>query len=481
MTTPATSRFLDEQRGLGWDIDSRYSSNRGDLFSSRSFGHTGFTGTSIWIDPDTSTVVVFLSSRVHPDGDGNVTRLRGRVATLAAAAVGIGSSDLGIPSVSVGQRQTLTGLDVLVSDQFAGLVGQSVGLLTNHSGRDRLGRSTIDLLNAAEGVELKTLFSPEHGIRGIRDEAVSDSRHSATGLPIYSLYGRTRRPTEEMLEGLETVVVDLQDVGTRFYTYATTMAYMMEVAATQDISVVVLDRPNPITGTRVEGPSLDDSEETTGFTGYFSMPVRHGLTMGELALLFNREKRIDAQLTVIPMRGWRRTTWFDETGITWVNPSPNLRSITQATLYPGIGVLEQTNISVGRGTDTPFEQLGAPWVDGVELARVLNSREIEGVRVYPVAFTPRSSKYSGQWCEGIAVLVTDRRRFRPVSFGVEIAAALFRLHPNDFDLDALVRLSGSLSLVERIRGGDDPTNITDGWEEGENVWRQTRRPYLLYR
>ena len=302
-----------------------------------------------------------------------------------------------------------------MSDQFAELVGQSVGLLTNHTGRDRLGRSTIDLLNAAEGVELTTLFSPEHGIRGIRDEVVSDSRHSATDLPIYSLYGQTRRPTEEMLEGLDTVVVDLQDVGTRFYTYATTMAYMMEAAATQDVSVVVLDRPNPITGTRVEGPSLDGSEETTGFTGYFSMPVRHGLTMGELALLFNREKQIDAELTVIPMRGWRRTTWFDETGITWINPSPNLRSITQATLYPGIGVLEQTNISVGRGTDTPFEQLGAPWVDGVELARVLNTREIEGVRVYPVAFTPRSSKYSGQWCEGIAILVTDRRRFQSLS------------------------------------------------------------------
>jgi uncharacterized protein YbbC (DUF1343 family) len=480
MTTPATSRFLNEQRGLGWDIDSRYSSNRGDLFSSRSFGHTGFTGTSIWIDPDTSTVVVFLSNRVHPDGDGNVTRLRGRVATLVAAAVGDGLSDSVTPPVSVDQRQTLTGLDVLVSDQFAQLVGRSIGLLTNHTGRDRLGRSTVDLLNDAAGVELKALFSPEHGIRGFRDDAVNHSRHPATDLPIYSLYGPTRRPTNDMLMGLDTVVVDLQDVGTRFYTYATTMAYMMEMAATQDISIVVLDRPNPITGTRVEGPLLDGTEETTGFTGYFSMPVRHGLTMGELALLFNHEKRINAQLTVIPMRGWRRTTWFDETGLPWVNPSPNLRSVAQATLYPGIGVLEQTNISVGRGTDTPFEQLGAPWVDGVELARVLNSRGIEGAQVYPVAFTPSSSKYSGQWCEGISVLVTDRSQFRPVRLGVEIASALFRLHPNDFDLDALVRLSGSSNLVERIRGGDDPESITGDWEVGENVWRQTRRPHLIY-
>ena len=481
MTTPATSRFLDEQRGLGWDIDSRYSSNRGDLFSSRSFGHTGFTGTSIWIDPETSTVVVFLSNRVHPNGGGNVTRLRGRVATLAAAAVGDGLSDSVAPSASVDQSQTLTGIDVLVSEQFERLAGRSIGLLTNHTGRDRLGRSTIDLMNDAAGLELKALFSPEHGIRGTRDEAVSHGRHPATDLPIYSLYGSTRRPTEEMLEGLDTVVVDLQDVGTRFYTYATTMAYMMEAAAAQDISVVVLDRPNPITGTIVEGPLLDGTEETAGFTGYFSMPVRHGLTMGELARLFNREQRIDAQLTVIPMRGWRRTTWFDETGITWVNPSPNLRSVMQATIYPGIGVLEQANISVGRGTDTPFEQLGAPWVDGVELARVLNIREIEGVQVYPVTFTPRSSKYSGQWCEGIAVLVTDRDRFRPVRLGVEIASALFRLHPNDFDLDALVRLFGSLSLVERIRGGDDPESIATDWEEGENVWRQTRRSYLIYR
>ena len=481
MVTPATPLFLDERRGLGWDIDSRYSSNRGDLFSARSFGHTGFTGTSIWIDPDTSTVVVFLSNRVHPDGDGNVTSLRGRVATLAAAAVDDGLSAATTRPVSVGLSHTLTGIDVLVSEQFEQLAGRSVGLLTNHTGRDRLGRATIDLLNDAAGVELKALFSPEHGIRGSRDEAVSHSRYQATGLPIYSLYGPTRRPTDEMVRGLDTVVVDLQDVGTRFYTYATTMAYMMEAAAAQDIPIVVLDRPNPITGAIVEGPLLDGTAETTGFTGYFSMPVRHGLTIGELALLFNTEKRIDADLTVIPMRGWRRTTWFDETGITWVNPSPNLRSVAQATTYPGIGLLEQTNISVGRGTDTPFEQLGAPWVDGVALARVLNTRGMEGVRVYPVTFTPMSSKYSGQWCEGIAVLVTDRNRFQPVRLGVEIAAALFRLHPNDFDLDALVRLSGSLGLVERIRGGDDPESIVADWQEGENLWRQTRRPYLIYR
>jgi uncharacterized protein YbbC (DUF1343 family) len=480
MVTPATPLSLDERRGLGWDIDSRYSSNRGDLFSAQSFGHTGFTGTSIWIDPETSTVVVFLSNRVHPDGAGNVTSLRGRVATLAAAAVDDGLSAPTTRPVSVGAIPTLTGVDVLVSERFEQLSGRRVGLLTNQTGRDRLGRSTIDLLDGADDVDLHALFSPEHGIRGIRDEAVNHGRHGSTDLPIYSLYGRTRRPTEEMLRGLDTVVVDLQDAGTRFYTYATTMAYMMEAAAAQGIPVVVLDRPNPITGATVEGPLLDGTEETTGFTGYFSMPVRHGLTIGELALLFNTEKRIGADLTVIPMRGWRRTTWFDETGITWVNPSPNLRSVAQTTTYPGIGVLEQTNISVGRGTDTPFEQLGAPWVDGVALARVLNTRGMEGVRVYPVTFSPMSSKYSGQWCEGIAVLVTDRSRFQPVRLGVEIATALFRLHPNDFDLDALVRLSGSLGLVERIRGGDDPESIVADWQEGEDLWRQTRRPYLIY-
>ena len=483
MTAPATPPHLADRRGLGWDIDSRYSANRGDLFSPRSFGHTGFTGTSIWVDPGTTTVVVFLSNRVHPDGRGNVTALRGQVATLAAAAVGatVALADARDARTDAARTvATLTGIDVLASDQFSRLAGRRVGLLTNHTGRDRGGRSTIDVLDEAATVDLRVLFSPEHGVRGDRDEAIGDGRDARTGLPVYSLYGETRRPTDAMLSGLDTVVVDLQDVGTRFYTYATTMAYVMEEAAARDIAVVVLDRPNPITGVSVEGPLLDGTDDTGGFTGYFPMPVRHGLTLGELARLFNAEKAIAVELDVVPMQGWRRSAWFDETGIAWVDPSPNLRSVTQATLYPGVGAIEQTNVSVGRGTDAPFERVGAPWIDGVALARAVNTRGIDGVRVYPVSFTPTTSRYAAERCEGIALLVTARDRLRPVRLGVEIAAALHRLYPDRFDVDAAVRLVGSRDVIRRIRAGDDPAAIAADWAEGEAEWLELREPYLLY-
>ena len=483
MTTPATPSHLSDRRGLGWDINSRYSANRGDLFPLNSFGHTGFTGTSIWIDPVSDTVVIFLSNRVHPDGGGSVTDLRGRVATLAAAAVRVTvpvqnarvprSGRFSIPSV-------LSGLDVLVADQFSAVAGLRVGLLTNHSGVNRHGQSTVDLLHQAKNVDLRVLFSPEHGIRGDVDGVVSDGRDPRTDLPVYSLYGNVRRPTDTMLADLDMVIVDLQDVGVRFYTYATTMAYVMEVAAARDISVVVLDRPNPVTGQLIEGPLLDQTQETNGFTGYFSMPVRHGMTLGELARLFNAEKSIGADLDVVPMRGWRRNLWFDETGMVWVNPSPNLRSVTQATLYSGIGAIEETNLSVGRGTVAPFEQLGAPWIDGTVLAQTINEREIAGVSVYPVSFTPTVNRYAREQCGGIALLVTDRRRLHPVRLGVEIAAALYRLYPDIFDLDAAVRLLGSHSIIERIRAGEDPADISMDWEHGENEWRALREPYLLY-
>lgn len=484
MTAPATPPHLTDRRGLGWDIDSRYSANRGDLFSPDSFGHTGFTGTSIWIDPETTTVVVFLSNRVHPDGNGTVTALRGRVATLAAAAVAgsvafAGARDAHVDSA--GTVPVLAGIDVLAADQFAALAGRRVGLLTNQTGRDRHGRLTVDILHDEASVDLGMLFSPEHGIRGERDEAIADGRDARTGLPVYSLYGDRRRPGDDMLSGLDAVVIDLQDAGTRFYTYATTMAYVMEEAAARDIAVVVLDRPNPITGQQVEGPLLDGTDETSGFTGYFSMPVRHGLTLGELARLFNAEKSIGADLEVVPMRGWRRSAWFDETEIAWVDPSPNLRSVTQALLYPGVGAIEQTNVSVGRGTDTPFERLGAPWIDAVELARAVNARGIAGVRVYPVSFTPTTNRYAGERCDGIALLVTDRRRLRPVRLGVEIAAALYRLYPHAFDIDAAVRLVGSHDVIRRIRAGDDPIEVAADWAAGEAHWRALRGPYLLYR
>ena len=475
MTRVSTPPQMADRRGLGWDLDSRFSSNRGDLFSFGSYGHTGFTGTSLWLDPASDTFVVFLSSRLHPSGAGDVTALRGRVATVVASAV---SGDLAGDAGALVETPVWTGLDVLREAGFEPLVGARVGLVTNQTGRARDGATTIDLLAAAPGVELVALFSPEHGIRGVMDGPVSSSRDTRTGLPIHSLYGDTRRPTAEMLTGLDTLVVDLQDVGARFYTYATTMAYLLEAAAARGLRVMVLDRPNPIGGVDVEGPILDES--STGFTGYFPSPVRHGLTLGELARLFNTERGIGAELEVVAMRGWQRETWFDQTGLRWVDPSPNMRNLHQALLYPGIGAIEGSNLSVGRGTDTPFEQIGAPWIDGPALARELNTRRLPGVRVYPLRFSPSSSRFAGELCEGVFFIVTDRDAVRPVRLGLEVAAALYRLYGDQFDLDAVARLLGSRDTLARIRAGDPPWEIAAGWAEGEAAWRRLRVPYLLY-
>ncbi len=347
MTSPATPAGEANIRGFGWDIDSSYSANRGELLPLGSFGHTGFTGTSIWIDPATGVFVVFLSNRVHPDGRGDVTPLRARVATIVGAALlpvpGVVTDlafnrqvfDSQIPAVPAPPAlPILTGLDVARADGFKALAGRSrVGLVTNHTGRARDGAAAIDLLADVPGAKLVALFSPEHGIRGILDAAVPSSKDERTGLPIHSLYGATQRPTAAMLDGLDAIVIDLQDIGTRFYTYMTTMAYVMEEAAARKIKVVVLDRPNPIGGVSIEGPTLDES--SVAFVGYLpAMPIRHSLTMGEIAKLFNGEKKIGADLTVVAMKNWRRDTWFDETGLPWVSPSPNMRNLYQATLYP---------------------------------------------------------------------------------------------------------------------------------------------------
>ncbi len=472
MTQVSTPLHLADRRGLGWDIDSRYSSNRGDLFGVGSFGHTGFTGTSIWLDPASDTFVVFLSSRVHPDGAGNVTALRGRVATLAAAALSGAAADSAAAPGSV-----RTGIDVLRDEGFARVSGARVGLVTNQTGRAADGAATIGLLHSEPSVDLLALFSPEHGIRGELDGPVPGDRDAPTGLPIHSLYGDVRRPTTAMLRGLDTLVVDLQDSGARFYTYATTMAYVLEAAAAHGLRVVVLDRPNPIGGA-VEGPLLDAT--LLGFTGYFPAPIRHGLTLGELARLFNTEWRLGADLEVVALRGWRRGDWFDETGLVWVNPSPNLRNLHQALLYPGIGAVEGTNLSVGRGTDTPFEQIGAPWIDGAALAREVNRVGLAGVRAYPVRFTPDSSRYAGQQCQGVFFLVTRRERFRPVRLGLELAAALHRLYGDLFDLDDMVGLFGVPEVPAQIRAGVPAWEIAADWAADEAAWRRLAAPYLLY-
>ena len=326
---------------------------------------------------------------------------------------------------------------------------------------------------------LVSLFSPEHGIRGILDAGVPSATDEKTGKPIHSLYGATERPTSEMLAGLDAIVIDLQDIGARFYTYVTTMAYVMEEASSRKIKVFVLDRPNPIGGAQIEGPAM--APPTASFTSYFpSMPIRHGMTMGELARLFNGEKKIGADLTVVAMKNWRRDEWFDETGLAWVNPSPNMRTLYAATVYPGLGAFETTNISVGRGTDTPFQQIGAPWIDGQRLSDALNARRIAGVRFYPVRFTPSSDPFANQECQGVFLVITDRAALRPVRVGVEIASALYKLFPTQFRIDSALRLFGSSDGLTRIKAGEDPAAIAATWAADEARWRLLRAKYLLY-
>ncbi len=476
-------------RAFGWDVDTAYSRNRGDLFPrGKGFGHTGFTGTSLWIDPDSATAVIFLSNRVHPDGKGNVTRLRGQVATIAAEGVrGQGSGVRGQESGTKGQRLTpdsclltpvLAGIDVLERDGFARLKGRRVGLVTNHTGRDRDGRSTIDLLHHAEGVTLVALFSPEHGIRGAADEKVADGRDERTGLPVFSLYGARRKPDAASLKGIDTLVYDIQDAGCRFYTYVTTLGYVLEAAAEHKVKVVVLDRPNPLGGVEVEGPVLDAGSES--FVGYHALPVRYGMTVGELALLFNAERKIGADVEVVRLEGWRRGDLYDRTGLEWVNPSPNLRGLTAALLYPGIGPLETTNVSVGRGTDRPFEWVGAPWLDGRRLAALLREQDLAGVRFVPLRLTPTASTHRGKECGGVQIIVDDWARFRPVRTGLAVAWALHRLYPDEWQTGRFNVLLGHKATWEGLRQGRPWQDLEQSWQADLKRFRERRRPYLLY-
>jgi uncharacterized protein YbbC (DUF1343 family) len=372
----------------------------------------------------------------------------------------------------------LTGIDVLERDNFKQLAGMRVGLVTNHTGRNREGRQTIDVLSKAPGVKLVALFSPEHGIRGLADEKVSDSKDEATGLPIYSLYGETRRPKPEQLKDLDALVYDIQDIGARFYTYISTLGYLLEEAAKVKLPVFVLDRPNPIGGVDVEGPIADSDK--LSFISYHTIPTRHGLTIGELGQLFNRQRNIGADLRVIKMEGWRRSMWFDETNLTWINPSPNMRSLTEATLYPGVGLLETTNVSVGRGTDTPFEIVGAPWIQGDKLAEFLNQRGLPGVRFVPLRFKPNASVFKDEQCGGVNIIITDRAAFRPLLTGIEMALALRKLYPNDWKVDNYLRLLVNTDTLERVKRGESASEIVASWNSGLQEFRKARSEILLY-
>ncbi len=462
-------------RGLGWDGDPDGTGPRGDLFPATGFGHTGFTGTSVWSDPGSGTVVVVLTNRVHPSGGGNADPLRRRVANLVATAVlGAGTALAAAPKAP----GVLTGCDVLAAGGFKELSGKRIGLVTNLAVVNRDGRTTLDVLRTAPGVTIAALFSPEHGLDVALDEKVASGEHAGLKVPVHSLYGETYRPKPEWLAGLDALVFDLPDVGVRFYTYHATLGHCLEAAAAATIPVIVLDRPNPVGGLRIEGPRLP--KDRWGFTGYSSFPVRHGLTMGELGRWMNGEHRIGARLMVVPVQGWRRSLWFDETGLPWANPSPNLRTLTQAILYPAVGLLEATNLTVGRGTDAPFEHFGAPWLDAVRVSGALNARRLPGVRFYPAAVTPASSKYANERCAVIRLQLLDREAFRPVRTGLEIAGVLLRVHPDRWESAALDALLGDPDSRKALVGLVPPEKIAAGWRADEEAFASARKKYLLY-
>jgi uncharacterized protein YbbC (DUF1343 family) len=491
-TTPQTPPDQPILRGLGWDIDSQFSSNRGELFPLGSYGHTGFTGTSLWIDSITDSYVVLLTNSVHPMRRPVISPLRSRVATLAALGLGIE-----VPAVSItGYNETLvgagvrrvvernarleTGLDVLAQANFAPRLGRRVGLITNHTGLTRDGRRNIDVMRAA-GVQITALFSPEHGIAGKEDhENIGHSRDAATGIPIWSLYsGANRRPSEEMMRDVDVLVFDIQDIGTRFYTYLCTMSNSMQEASQLKLPFYVLDRPNPITGVHVEGPILE--KELESFVGCFELPVRHGMTLGELATMINAELGLGVDLHIVIMKNWERGDWFDSTGFPWMNPSPNMRSLEAALLYPGVALLEYSkNYSVGRGTDSPFEQIGADWIRGPELAVYLNQRKIPGVRVYPVRFTPSVSNFTGIEIQGVRFFITDREVFDSVRLGFEIASALEQLYPGKIEFDTNKRLIGNMAVIGSLVAKQDPRAIIQNQEEPLRTFLEKREKYLLY-
>jgi uncharacterized protein YbbC (DUF1343 family)/CubicO group peptidase (beta-lactamase class C family) len=482
-------------RGLGWDVAAPFVADRDALPPFGAFGHTGYTGTSLWIDPVSGLYLIVLTNRVYPDGRGDAQPLRRALAALLAASghapaphpammtVSLRSAVSGGDSPEHGSWRTEqggveSGVDVLVRDNFAELRGLRLGLITNQSGRAASGVRTVDLLKRAPDVRLVALFSPEHGLEGRLDRRVSDGTDISTGLPIYSLYGGVKRPTASMLEGLDALLFDVQDSGTRFFTYVTTMAYAMQAAARHGLRFFVIDRPDPIRADIVQGPLLDTGLES--FTGFFPLPLRHGMTVGEIARLFNSEARIGAQLQVIAMRSYRRGAWYDETGLPWVPLSPNLRTVDEAALYPGVGMIEGANVSVGRGTDTPFEMVGAPWINSRELTRYLDRREIPGVRFVPERFVPSADRYAGRVCSGVRILLIDRSSLQAGRLGVELASALHRLYPQRFELEGTLSLIGSRSVLIDIERGKDPIAITHGWQQSLRTFRSIRRRYLLY-
>ncbi len=488
--SPVDAIDAGQLRGLGWDLGAPLCANREQLLPVGSYGHFGFTGTMLWIDPVSSTYAIILTNRTYPNGAGDAGPLRREILTLVSDRLGVLSEDRVAecrPSLNSfcalakrGSAHTvvLSGADVLVADGFAQLRGMRVGLITNQTGVTDAGTRDIEAFSDARGLTLGAIFSPEHGLHGDVDESVASGIEPVTGFHFFSLYGKTRRPSAMMLDGLDAMVFDVQDSGARFYTYVTTMAYAMEGAARRGIDFYVLDRPNPISCAIVQGPIMD--ADLKSFTGYFSVPTRHGMTVGELAEMFNRENHIGARLHVIKMQGYTRSEWFDQTGLRWTPPSPNLRTLTEAALYPGVAMIEGANVSVGRGTDTPFELVGAPWIDSAALLSYLDKRKIPGVRFQSADFTPDADTYAGRSCHGVQISLDDRLALDSPALGIELIAALHHLYVDNFKIDATLSMVGSRRVLEGIKSGADPKQIVAQWQPALENFRILRARYLLY-
>ena len=537
MTRP---RCLADGTGLRcyvFDVATPYApSPRGNRFEpGTTFGHTGFTGTMFWIDPLHDCYFILLTNSVHPEGRGNVIGLRRRVSTVVAEAL-LGAGEMpttaptsapttmpttlpatapaSLPSTApmssrttvppsaarsgpatptsapstapasqpAGPSGVLCGIDVLKAGGFAILANQRVALVTNQTGVDRDGNRTIDLLFSARKVHLLKIFSPEHGIAGLLDRKIADDVDPKTGLKICSLYGKTTQPTDEMLAGIDTIVFDVQDAGARYYTYISTMRLCMEAAArhTTDagrpVNMVVLDRPNPATGLIVDGPIADE----LSFTACAPLPVAHGMTVGELAGYFNAEQKIGCDLTVVPMKGWQRSMTWDDTRLAWVNPSPNLRNPTAGLLYLGLGLLETSNVSVGRGTDTPFEVIGAPWIDGRRLAAALNAADLPGLRFVPSTFKPDSSRFADRSCSGVRLIVVNRTAVEPVRTGLTIAWKLKDLFGNEYEIAGVGKLLANSQTLGALRNTADPNTLPATWRQPLEQFKNRRTKYLLY-
>lgn len=497
MMAPQSPAQQADWRGLGWALDAPLAPQRESLPPLGMISHTGYTGTGLWIDLLHGQYLIILSNRVHPRGLGDARPLRRQIqALLASQHLPVAATQLSQrwpslanvvdnwtpPTIGVTAPAVMTGIDVLRAQQYEALKGQRLGLITNLSAIDAKGWRTLDRLRTAPGLQLVKVFTPEHGLNRDQEGRIDSGTDAASGLPLVSLYGKRLRPTPEMLQGLDTLVFDMQDAGVRFFTYVSTMGEAMRAAAEAGLAFVVLDRPNPIGADRVAGPMLDANLRS--FTAFAEMPVQHGMTLGELARWLQEDIRartgLQVRLKVITMQGYQRGMRFEQTGLDWVPPSPNLRTPTTALLYPGVAWVEGANISVGRGTSRPFEQVGAPWVDNVQLVRALLADKLPGIAISPIDFTPDSGPYQGQVCHGAQFRITQREPFDAQLLGLSLTRALQGQWPI-FQVDKTLGMIGSQDTLSRLKDTSQSTqDIAGTWPAQMRDFMTRRANYLLY-